>query len=316
MAFITRYIILVALLCYSATIQAQDLTGTWEGAMGRRFLGLDNRQYLQVNIVQRDNEICGYTFDSILNTKHDRCRALFTGTYDKKRKEWELTGTSFMENTGGHIFMRIKLWKEKRTTEDRLEAEVSSKFDLDTMSFFDRPDTLYNLRTETISAISKDYLQLKRVSNAPPQLPDSVTACFPGWKRPADIIAFARDSIQLAEKLRGRKNTTLYRLPVDVKNITLDLYDNAIIDGDTISVFYNGKLLVGKQLLSAKPISISIVLDEKAPQHEIILFAHNLGSIPPNTALIVVTAGSKRFELFSSASLEENAVLIFEYGVK
>ena len=43
------------------------------------------------------------------------------------------------------------------------------------------------------------------------------------------------------------------------------------------------------------------------------MVAENLGSIPPNTALIVVYAGNKRYELFSSASLEENAVLVFEY---
>jgi hypothetical protein len=46
------------------------------------------------------------------------------------------------------------------------------------------------------------------------------------------------------------------------------------------------------------------------------MFAENLGSIPPNTALIVVTAGNKRYELRSKASLEENAVLLFEYKTK
>ncbi|HNA00676.1 MAG TPA: hypothetical protein PLN49_07430, partial [Ferruginibacter sp.] len=56
-----------------------------------------------------------------------------------------------------------------------------------------------------------------------------------------------------------------------------------------------------------------IDLDEKQERHEITMVAENLGSIPPNTALIVVYAGNKRYELFSSASLEENAVLVFEY---
>lgn len=322
-----RYIILMALLCYSTTMQAQDLTGTWEGMMGRRFSGVDNRQYLQLNIVQRNNEICGYTFDSVLDTKNDRCKALFTGTYDKKRKEWELTGTYFMENSGTHVFMRIKIWKEKHTAEDMLEAEVSRKSDPDPASFFDGMEILtpYGIIRRPVS--TTESLRLKRVSHDPPQLPDSIPSCFPGWEKPKepvatktlplDTAAIARiDSAELIQKLKTRKNTTLYRLPVDVKNITLDLYDNAIVDGDTISVFYNGKLMVSKQRLSEKPITINLVLDEKAPQHEILLFAHNLGSIPPNTALIVVTAGTKRFELFSSASLEENAVLIFEYGVK
>jgi hypothetical protein len=94
------------------------------------------------------------------------------------------------------------------------------------------------------------------------------------------------------------------------------VYDNAIMDGDTVSILYNGKLLLSHQLLSEKAIEINLVLDEKKTRHEITLFAENLGSIPPNTALVVITAGDKRYELFASASLEENAVLVFDYRPK
>ena len=106
------------------------------------------------------------------------------------------------------------------------------------------------------------------------------------------------------------------RIPVSVRNITLNIFDNGTIDGDSISVYYNNKLLVANRRLTDKAITVNLLLDEKAAQHEIVLFANNLGSIPPNTALIVVTAGDKRFELHSSASLTENAVLVFEYKAK
>jgi hypothetical protein len=73
---------------------------------------------------------------------------------------------------------------------------------------------------------------------------------------------------------------------------------------------------VSKQRLSETPIELNIDLDEGKTLHEFTMFAENLGSIPPNTALIVVTAGNKRYELRSKASLEENAVLLFEYKTK
>ena len=113
-----------------------------------------------------------------------------------------------------------------------------------------------------------------------------------------------------------RKNTVFSRIPVNVKNITLDIFDNGTVDGDSISVYYNNKLLVANRGLSEKAITVQLMLDEKAPQHEIVLFAHNLGSIPPNTATIVVKAGTKRYELHSSASLTENAVLVLDYKPK
>ncbi len=117
-------------------------------------------------------------------------------------------------------------------------------------------------------------------------------------------------------KVTGRKNTVFSRIPVTVKNITLDIFDNGTVDGDSISVYYNNKLLVSNQRLTEKATTINLLLDENATQHEIVLFAQNLGSIPPNTATIVVKAGDKRYELHSSASLTENAVLVLEYKPK
>jgi hypothetical protein len=110
-----------------------------------------------------------------------------------------------------------------------------------------------------------------------------------------------------------RKQTTQSKLVINTNQINLKLYDNGVVDNDTISIFYNGRLLVSHQRLSEKAVELNITLDEKTSVHEITLFAENLGGIPPNTALVVITAGDKRYELRSSASLEENAVLVFEY---
>ena len=113
--------------------------------------------------------------------------------------------------------------------------------------------------------------------------------------------------------VRNRKRNEVSRIPVSTKSIKLKVFDNGIVDNDTVTIFYNKKLLISKQKLSDRAIEIDLELDENVNLHEIIMYAENLGSIPPNTALIVVNAGDKRYELFSSASMEENAVLIFEY---
>jgi hypothetical protein len=129
----------------------------------------------------------------------------------------------------------------------------------------------------------------------------------------APPVVIKKDSAAGAKTVAQRKNKEQIHIEVEVKTINLKVYDNAIIDGDTVSILYNGKMLVTHQLLSEKAIELNIELDEKQTRHEITLFAENLGSIPPNTALIVITAGKKRYELFASASLEENAVLVFDY---
>jgi len=117
----------------------------------------------------------------------------------------------------------------------------------------------------------------------------------------------------LIQRMNARKQQTQSKLVFSVNRINLKVYDNGTIDDDTVSIFYNGRLLVSKQRLSEAAIELNIDLDEGKILHEFTMFAENLGSIPPNTALIVVTAGDKRYELRSKASLEENAVLLFEY---
>ena len=67
------------------------------------------------------------------------------------------------------------------------------------------------------------------------------------------------------------------------------------------------------QLVSEKPIILDLELDENIVKNEIILFAENLGSISPNTALIVVNSGDKRYQLFSNTDQGKNAVLVIEY---
>ena len=100
---------------------------------------------------------------------------------------------------------------------------------------------------------------------------------------------------------------------MNTRTINIKVYDNGIIDDDTVSIYFNNKLLVDKKRLSEKAIEFNIQLEDRADYQEITMYAENLGSIPPNTALMVVTAGDKRYELYASASMEENAVLRFEY---
>ena len=109
------------------------------------------------------------------------------------------------------------------------------------------------------------------------------------------------DMVLIPAQMTKRKNEEEAHISVNTKKITLTIYDNGITDGDSVSIFFNGKLLMSHQLVSEKPIILNLELNE------------NLGSISPNTALIVVNAGDKRYELFSNADLGKNAVLVIEY---
>ena len=93
---------IATLLCGDMLLQAQDITGTWEGR-------LDGRQFLQLNIVQVGKVVCGYSWDhDNINTK-SYCMARFMGRLDEVENEWVLTGYSFIEQSGDHDLMTFEV---------------------------------------------------------------------------------------------------------------------------------------------------------------------------------------------------------------
>lgn len=118
---------------------------------------------------------------------------------------------------------------------------------------------------------------------------------------------------KLPATLVNRKAELVKEIFVDTGTIRLDFYDNGQIDGDTISVYVNNMPVVSRQLLTAKPITTYVKIDLKRTEQEVIMVGENLGSIPPNTALMIVNAGEKRYQLYLSSDEKKNAMVRFIY---
>ncbi|MFN2438623.1 MAG: hypothetical protein ABR503_05450 [Chitinophagaceae bacterium] len=104
------------------------------------------------------------------------------------------------------------------------------------------------------------------------------------------------------------------QIKVDTGDIRLDFYDNGVVDGDSITVFVNNNVVVSNQRLSAKPITAIVRVDITSPFQEVEMKAENLGSIPPNTALLLITAGIKRYRLFLTSTKTNTAIIRFVYN--
>jgi len=114
-----------------------------------------------------------------------------------------------------------------------------------------------------------------------------------------------------------RENDLVKTIVTDKQEIRIDLYDNGTIDNDTITVYHNNRLVVRSQRLNFTPISFTIHSEPGETHHEIVVVADNLGDIPPNTALMVVTSGGKdRVEIFLASSDKKNAKVIIDYQPK
>ncbi len=143
---------------------------------------------------------------------------------------------------------------------------------------------------------------------------DNRSSCPPGT---IVLIRYDKSTfkpeMKLPPTLTNRKNELVREIRVDTGNIRLDFYDNGQIDGDTVSVYVNNMPVVSRKMLTAKPITIFVKVDMKQTQQEVIMVGENLGSIPPNTALMLVTAGNKRYQLYLSSDEGKNSMVRFVY---
>ncbi|HNG64412.1 MAG TPA: hypothetical protein PLK54_11690, partial [Ferruginibacter sp.] len=96
--------------------------------------------------------------------------------------------------------------------------------------------------------------------------------------------------------------------------VHISLYDNAVVDGDTISIFVDKEPVLVKERISNKALEFSFTLREPNKPTEIIMQAENLGSIPPNTALMIIETARKRYEVRLSSGFEKHAVVIITYN--
>ena len=117
-------------------------------------------------------------------------------------------------------------------------------------------------------------------------------------------------------KLTRIKESAFKDIPeikVDTGMIRLDFYDNAEIDGDSITVKVNNKVVLTHQRLTAKPLTAYIHVDLTTTFHEVEMIAENLGSIPPNTAILIITAGEQQHRLSLSSTETKTAKVRFVY---
>lgn len=96
-------------------------------------------------------------------------------------------------------------------------------------------------------------------------------------------------------------------IKVDTGTIRLDFYDNAIVDGDSITVKVNNRVVLTHQRLTIKALTTNVRVDLHNNFHEIEMIAENLGSIPPNTAILIITAGKNQHRLSLSSTETKSA---------
>ncbi len=114
-----------------------------------------------------------------------------------------------------------------------------------------------------------------------------------------------------AAQISGRKSEFTQAVNFKSDSLVIALYDNGEIDGDTVSVYMNGQIIMARQGLKAAAVKKTIYITPENEDFSLVLFADNLGKYPPNTGLLVVYDGDDIYNLRFSSDFQKNAGIVF-----
>lgn len=115
--------------------------------------------------------------------------------------------------------------------------------------------------------------------------------------------------LTIEEKFVTRTSKHVMDIPLQGDSIELRFYDNAEIDGDSITLFLNQKMVFQHIFLKAKPYVVKLAIKDMNETNELVMVAENLGRIPPNTSYMVAIVDDKRYEANLQSTEEISAMI-------
>ncbi|MBI2270803.1 MAG: hypothetical protein HYU69_10680 [Bacteroidetes bacterium] len=135
-----------------------------------------------------------------------------------------------------------------------------------------------------------------------------------------DPIVIAKDenkNVEIAagkipKEIAGREVKLMKKVSVRVPKVTIRVYDSGTVDGDIVSLNMNGKWILENYQIRKTPYIFTAELQEGT--NILVLHAMNLGSIPPNTASILIDEGGKKQHMISlKSSLSTSGTVEIDY---
>jgi len=255
---IKKYILSFITLLFFFHGQTQSVEGVWTG----REDADDQFCYIKLTIQLQDSLVTGETYCAFSNNKFQHFS--LTGKFNKKDS--------------------LLYFREKK-----LLGSKHSLFEINCFGTYwlhmHKTDTAYIL-----TGPSLNYIRFPKIFCA-----KGLVTLSKSITKEAVEINYADSVVETpivkdtVKPYTQRKNELITTIISETDTVHLELYDNGVVDNDTVSLYFNDKLLLSKKRLSTEAITVDIILDKNLSTNKLLFVAENLGDIPPNTGLMIIT---------------------------
>jgi hypothetical protein len=313
-----RIFLSIIILHTANCVLAQTVTGSWYGKADVNSGKGANNYLTELILKQKGDEVegvFGYYFK-------DSYQSFFVrGTYDKQSREVHIKNMPVLHYRGTTSGIECPMNFLGILMVSQVKSTLNGYFYSDDKYKYTCPELRVTLNidvTETNQdSVLKNTVAGRKmwkpqqedfiVTNATNDKPVTIAADAINENASEKLSAAAEK--KLIDKFEKRTNIYSKELEIEGDSVRISFYDNGDIDGDIISVFLNKNPVLIKQELTTRSLNIYLALDSAREVNEISMLAENLGKFPPNTALMIVSDGINRHEVYLSSSLTQNAVV-------
>jgi hypothetical protein len=312
------------------------ITGVWKGKIGK--------QKAEVKFIQKGDSLTGtsYYYESAANYRRYSIKGYFDATANEvvwwddqlieektgrfglgsPGKNALLSHADFNCPGGGVMMLDGKAGEKQHPTPDatvHLDKTSRTNFNDEWDYVIDNftiggndPDVIDSVtlvafrETPKQAPVSRPVIKESTppIAKKEPPAKGMVSIPAPPAEKPAPVIPKT-----IEEKFIARTPKYVMDIPLQGDSIELRFYDNAEIDGDSISLFLNEKLVFQHIRLLATPYKVKLAINDLKDTNELVMVAENLGKIPPNTSYMVAIVNGQRYEANLQSTEEISAMI-------
>jgi hypothetical protein len=196
---------------------------------------------------------------------------------------------------------------QTKTDDNAIVAETETKTK--------KKEDKIKLKTEEKPIVTESKVKVKKEENKiktkeQPAIVETKTEVKEANKTKTESKPVDQQNVSSVLPYTQRKDHQQKSVDIASDSLVLSFYDNGVVDGDSISVYLNDQSIISTKLTSVatkKPIYIG-GMDEV----RLVLVAENLGTIPPNTGLLIIRDGDKTYQVNFTADMQTNASIILK----
>ncbi len=275
------------------------------------------------------------SFYSVITQNHKTARLLLTKVRNKDVDHLDQILLQSNQNMASYKLLKPESLSSNKTANVKLkfsfenglksmeEMQVMARKFLQNESFpakyklYGRFYYYYNV--ELISKFNKygsgltfDFNNIIFLANLPlikfTEIPHIFQVIYPKKIVKTDLIKATDDVVSLPKVVKERTVNKNKVMRVDSDVVEVELYDHMIIDGDIVSINFNGDWIIEKEELEkgSKKVKLKLNADGK---NYLLLHADNVGKRPPNTLALSYMFRGEKMEIILKSDLNVSEMI-------